>query len=95
MTELVKKPVKATDPHTLVVTQGRIFVACENGYIQIRDAQTGKLLIKNNLHNQWIYALGVNEGRIYTGSYDKTLRIWDYELYHVSQQKSNIVNFFF
>jgi outer membrane protein assembly factor BamB len=75
--------VKAADPKTVFVTQGRIFVGCENGFVQIRDARTGKLLIKTNIHNDLIYALAVSEGKVYTGSYDKTMKIWDYELYHV------------
>ena len=52
--------------------------------------QTGKLLQTLDGHKSWVYDIVVDEGRVYSGSFDKTLKVWDIECYEVRFQLENI-----
>jgi len=63
----------------LHVDEGRIYHGSRNT-VQIRDkAQPEKILQELEGHSSWVYALTVDEGKVFTGSFDKSVRVWEIE----------------
>ena len=44
----------------------------------------GRLIQTLSGHKSWIYSIFVDEGIVYSGSFDKTVLIWEVECYEVT-----------
>ena len=54
-----------------------MFTGCNDGVARAYDARSGVLKAQYKGHNQAISCMKVANDKLYTGSYDKTMKVWD------------------
>ena len=54
-----------------------VFTGCADGVMRAYDAKTGHLLRYYTEHEGGINAITIANDKIYSGSSDSTLRVWD------------------
>lgn len=63
----------------LLISEGRVITAADDGKINIYSLQTGELTRSLDGHDGGVWALAVFGNTIASGSTDRTVRVWDME----------------
>ena len=61
----------------LAVANNKLIVGSDTGYMEIRDLHNEKVLNMIEGHKEDVRSIIVNDGKIISGSDDKTIKIWD------------------
>uniref|UniRef100_A0A7N0ZVE7 C3H1-type domain-containing protein n=1 Tax=Kalanchoe fedtschenkoi TaxID=63787 RepID=A0A7N0ZVE7_KALFE len=78
--------------HAMAVANQTLFAACQNGDIlawkPCLETQTFKLVAKLSGHTKAVLSLSVGGDRLYSGSADDTIRVWDIHTFQCIQPLS-------
>lgn len=62
------------------MTEPFLFTGSQDGAVRVMDRKSAIYLLDIGKHKSFVYAIWEDESRLYTGSFDKTIRIWDVPL---------------